>query len=416
MPGAANGGWPSVSPTRHSGRRPARVGLGWSGRWDSTSVTHLRSKPLGGHLAGIDDSWTGSRTVSFTAGLPLLAIAWQGGEGVQVDADGAAPVWHAASDQGVAAGGEVWASLYVGVATEPDGASTTALHLRRRGFEELWETSREWLDRRALPVAAVHAPTGPTGTTGPTAPTAALDERVNTNLFFNYFFAQGDCLDTGRSVLVTSRSRQYYVAAAFWSRDAFCWTFPALLLTDRARARQALVASLDAIGGRAADHALYLNGTPLYPGFELDQAAAPVIAVWRYVRLTGDTGVLDEPAVRAAVDALGPTVEPVAPPGPRALRDLPAPDRRSHRPPLRHHGQRPPGGGVRGPGLTPRGGWRDECPGEAAADSPGSTARSGRRRPGPAHPRPAGREPDGRWPLRADVGVGVRCRGIDRVP
>ena len=292
---------------RHSGRRPARVGLGWSGRWDSTSVTHLRSKALGGRLAGIDDSWTGSRTVSFTAGLPLLAIAWQGGEGVQVAADGDAPVWHAASDQEVAEGAEVWASLYVGVATEPDGASTTALHLRRRGFEELWEASREWLDQRALPVAEVHAPTVPTG---PTGPTAALDERVNTNLFFNYFFAQGDCLDTGRSVLVTSRSRQYYVAAAFWSRDAFCWTFPALLLTDRARARQALVATLDAIGGRAADHALYLNGTPLYPGFELDQAAAPVIAVWRYVRLTGDTGVLDEPAVRAAVDALGPTVDP----------------------------------------------------------------------------------------------------------
>ena len=286
---------------RHSGRRPVRVGLGWSGRWATSSVTHLRSKALEGRFTGLDDSWTGARTVSFAAGLPLLAIAWLGGEGVEVAADGDAPVWHARRGQEVTAGGSVSAHLYVGVATEPDGASTTALHLRRRGFEALWESSEDWLAQRALPVAALRAPA---------SSTAALDERINANLFFNFFFAQGDCLDTGRSVIVTSRSRRYYVAAAFWSRDAFCWTFPALLLCDPARARRALVSSLDAAGSRVADHALYLNGTPLYPGFELDQAAAPVLAVWRYVRLTGDTGVLGEPAVRAAVDGLGSTVDP----------------------------------------------------------------------------------------------------------
>ena len=289
---------------RHSGDRPVRVGLGWSGHWSGTSVTHLRSKTLGGRFTGLDDTWTGSRTVTFAAGLPLLAIAWLGGDGVEVATEGDAPVWHAHIGQGVTAGGTVQAHLYVGVATEPDGASTTALHLRRRGFAELWETSVDWLDQRALPVAELHARSGSTGSP------VALDERVNTNLFFNFFFAQGDCLDTGRPVLVTSRSRRYYVAAAFWSRDAFCWTFPALLLTDPARARRALVASLEAAGTRVADHALYLNGTPLYPGFELDQAAAPVLAVWRYVRLTGDAGVLDEPAVRAVVDGLESSVDP----------------------------------------------------------------------------------------------------------
>ena len=287
---------------RHTGRRPVRVGLGWSGRWATTSVTHLRPKTLGGQFAGLDDAWTGARTVSFTAGLPLVAIAWLGGEGVAVSADGDAPVWHAGVEEEAALGGTVVAHLFLGVSTETDGASTTALHLRRRGFEALWESSADWLDRRALPVAAA-VPAG-------VGSTVALDERVNTNLFFNFFFAQGDCLDTGRSVLVTSRSRRYYVAAAFWSRDAFSWTFPALLLCDRVRARRALVSSLEAVGTRVADHALYLNGTPLYPGFELDQAAAPILAVWRYVQRTGDVGVLDEPAVRDAVEGLGPAVAP----------------------------------------------------------------------------------------------------------
>ncbi len=281
---------------RNSGTEPTRVGLGWSGRWSATTVTHLRSKPIDGVPVGGDDAWTGTRTVTLQSGLPLLSIGWQGGDGVHLTSDGVAPIWNAWAHRDVGAGEAFAVELFVGVATEPDGAATTALHLRRRGFEDLWSTSVEWLDRRALPVADG-------GRHG-------LAERVNSNLFFNYFYAQGDCLDTGRPVLVTSRSRRYYVAAAFWSRDAYCWTFPALLLTDPERARRVLVASLATAGTRASDHALYLNGTSLYPGFELDQAAAPILAVWRYVRHTGDASVLSEPDVRTVLDGLVALVEP----------------------------------------------------------------------------------------------------------
>ena len=193
-------------------------------------------------------------------------------------------------------GGELTADVYLAVAPEPDGAAVTALHLRRRGFEALLDSALSWLSERELPVP-VDAPRG-------------LRERVNANLFFNFFFAQGDCLDTGRPVIVTSRSPHYYVCGAFWSRDAYCWTFPALLLADVGRARDVLVASLAAAGSRVAEHALYLNGTPLYPGFELDQAAAPVLAISRYVRLTEDRGILANPAVAQAVRQLPALVEP----------------------------------------------------------------------------------------------------------
>lgn len=160
-------------------------------------------------------------------------------------------------------------------------APTTALHLRRRGFGSLHGETVQWLAAHRLDVPGDQ-------------PLASV---LNANLFFNWFYAQADCLDDGRPVLLTSRSPHYYVCAALWSRDAYCWTFPALLLTDATRARAVLVATLHAGGTRLADHALYLNGTRLYPGFELDQAAAPVLAVARYVAATSDWGVLCEPGL-----------------------------------------------------------------------------------------------------------------------
>ena len=274
---------------------PAEVVLGWSGRWGASSLTHLRAKPIQGEVRADDDPWTGSRVVSLTAGLPLLAIAWRGGDGVELATGSPTPRWAALRKEPVAPGATLTCDLYIGVATERDGAATTSLHLRRRGFDALWDSTVAWLSDHALPV-------------GDTRP--ELDDRINTNLFFNYFFAQGNCLDTGAPVMVTSRSPHYYVSAAFWSRDAYCWSFPALLLTDPARAREVLVASLAAAGPRVAGHALYLNGTSLYPGFELDQAAAPILAVGRYVLATGDRSVLDERAVLAALGRFGPMVEP----------------------------------------------------------------------------------------------------------
>lgn len=263
---------------RHQGPA-APVELAWRGSWASTSVEHLRSKPVEGSVVARDDAWTGSRVVSLSSGLPLLALAWRAGPDTTIEDDGSGRGWVARRSAVLRTGDELAVEAYLGVAPEADGACTTALHLRRRGFDALWDDTLDWLREHRLPVD------GPRG------------ERLNTNLFFNWFYAQADCLDDGRPVLLTSRSPHYYVCAAFWSRDAYLWTFPALLLVDTARARRALTATLQAGGVRLPDHALYLNGTPLYPGFELDQAAAPILAVHRYVTATGDWSLLAEPGV-----------------------------------------------------------------------------------------------------------------------
>lgn len=275
---------------RHQGS-PARVELTWRGGWGSTSVEHLRSKPVQGSLGARDDPWTGSRVVTLTSGLPLLALAWRAGPDTTLTDDDSGTGWVASTSARLTDGDELRVEVYVGVAPEPDGACTTALHLRRRGFDALVSQTVTWLDEHRLNVD------GPLG------------ERLNTNLFFNYFYAQADCLDDGRPVLLTSRSPHYYVCAAFWSRDAYLWSFPALLLVDHARARSVLVTTLRAGGPRLPDHALYLNGTSLYPGFELDQAAAPILAVARYVAATDDWSVLTEPDVVPTLLALVERIE-----------------------------------------------------------------------------------------------------------
>jgi meiotically up-regulated gene 157 (Mug157) protein len=131
-----------------------------------------------------------------------------------------------------------------------------------------------------------------------------LSRIFHENLFFNYFYAQALCLDQPELVLMTSRSRSYYVSAAYWARDACLWSFPGLLLVDARQARRALQAMLMRYLPHAAQHALYLNGQALYPGFELDEACAPLIALEHYLRLTGKRELLEQPWLPAALSQI----------------------------------------------------------------------------------------------------------------
>lgn len=40
-------------------------------------------------------------------------------------------------------------------------------------------------------------------------------------------------MDSDRYVAMTSRSPRYYVSGAFWERDSFLWSFPAIKIIDR---------------------------------------------------------------------------------------------------------------------------------------------------------------------------------------
>jgi hypothetical protein len=121
---------------------------------------------------------------------------------------------------------------------------------------------------------------------------AALDQLMNRNLLFSSFFAWGRTLDTEQFVGLTSRSPRYYVAAAYWDRDAMLWSFPALLATDPARARRALDVAYGIQLKDTGTHSRFIDGTTLEPGFELDEGVAPIIALAEYWRVSRDAAYL----------------------------------------------------------------------------------------------------------------------------
>ena len=120
-----------------------------------------------------------------------------------------------------------------------------------------------------------------------------LDLLMNRNFLFTEFYAWGRTIDTEQFVGITSRSPRYYVSAAYWDRDAMLWSFPALLDSDPALARDALEYALTIQLRNTGTHSRFIDGVVLEDGFQLDEAAAPVIALADYIRQTNDTAFLN---------------------------------------------------------------------------------------------------------------------------
>lgn len=153
------------------------------------------------------------------------------------------------------------AAVYVAVNADPDGASTTLVHLRRKDYRRIYEEFREWLEGKAIRL--------------PGEP--FYEGLLNQNLFFNYFFALGKDFASDQYVALTSRSPRYYVSGAFWERDTFLWSLPAVKLVDPELAKEVAREMILRHSKNAGEHAHYIDGTVLYPGFELDEAASYLI-------------------------------------------------------------------------------------------------------------------------------------------
>ena len=123
-----------------------------------------------------------------------------------------------------------------------------------------------------------------THTTGQTD----LDLLMNRNFLFTTLYAWGKTIDTEQFVGITSRSPRYYVSAAYWDRDAMLWSFPGVLDSDPAWARQALEYALTTQLRNTGVHSRFIDGVVLEDGFELDEGVAPIVALAAYVRRTGD--------------------------------------------------------------------------------------------------------------------------------
>ncbi len=267
--------------------KPQTVRLGWQGCWDSSNYIVFSRRPLKDKGNLFYDQWTGSLILEASSGLPLAALALAVEPQAKWDYDQGKNRFSACDDIYLEAGTKFETQIYAAVNLDADGAGTTAIDLQRHGVESLKDSACHWLEKRRI----IHKDN-------------SLSALMNRNLFFCYFFSLSRSLDSEDLVPVTSRSPRYYVSSAFWSRDALLWSFPAIMIADQNTARELLLTVYRRHIKNAGDHAHYINGTVLYPGFELDQLAAFFLALEHYIRHSGDNSIIEEEVIREGLNTL----------------------------------------------------------------------------------------------------------------
>ena len=271
----------------NTGNKPLAVEIGWQGCWNSFNYIVFNRRAIDSKRPVVYDPWTRSTVLEASAGLPLaaLAMAIEPETAWQIDTEKSS--YYATHELQLKPGATFQTRFFAAANLEADGAGTTVIDLRRHGSLSLKETTTAWLAKRSISIAEHN-----------------LDSLLNRNLFFTYFYALGRSIDSEELVPVTSRSPHYYVSAAFWSRDTLLWSFPAIMMTDQTTARELLLTVFKRHIKNAGDHAHYINGTVLYPGFELDQLAAYYLALEHYLDHSGDHEILKEVLIQDGLNIL----------------------------------------------------------------------------------------------------------------
>ena len=287
----------------NTGSETRSITLGWRGNWQSTAFTVFSTRKSLGSNIGWYNRWTRTLTFEHRAGLPVVGwavglseplaeCAWElggsQGEGELIAAAGASLPFSMGKTVKLKPGTSYELALYLAANREADGASTCLVDLQRQGWPKLLKKHTNWLEEHR-PVKEHRGRAG---------------YLCNLNGFFSYFFARAKCLDTENTVLMTTRSPRYYVSAAFWARDAYLWSFPGILHIDPAAARECLTLGLTRYWSNLPNHALYIDGTNLYPGFELDELCSWFLALAQYLKVTNAWDFVDERVVAACQDFL----------------------------------------------------------------------------------------------------------------
>lgn len=272
------------------------IDMGLEGTWAKTVNTINESKNINANPTAFASGWSNSLVFELIGETPILAFA----PIADIDLDNISWLreidgslnYRLTKSLNLNPGEDFSIVFYWGVGLEEVGAATAAKEIYRKGLIKLKKDTFDWLNARIL-------------TTGDNK----LDEVMNLNLFFNYFFATGKTLDTEEYVSITSRSPRYYVSASYWDRDSLLWSFPSLLLTDRKMAKSILDYAFKVQGRNIGTHSRYIDGIVLEPGFELDELCAPIIALDMYLSNTDDWEYIKEDYVQRALKHILETLE-----------------------------------------------------------------------------------------------------------
>jgi hypothetical protein len=279
---------------RNDGDEPADVSVGVEGMWDRTLHEINEKAELPDNREVKRSAWNHMFVWSQRPALPLFAFAPIVGDDQPFSEFDQGATWTQEGfgygitrTERLERGQSVTLDVFFGVGCEEVSAATAAKELLRRGFDVLLAETEAWLVAREKHV------------TDP-----KLNEILNTNLFFAFFYASGRCVDTEELCLMTSRSPRYYVSAAYWDRDSLLWAFPAILSADAVYAREILVYVFTKQSRNFGIHSRFIDGTVLEPGFELDELCAPVIALQRYLDATGDEAFAQQAYVLGALERI----------------------------------------------------------------------------------------------------------------
>jgi len=275
---------------KNIGQQQETVELGMEGCWDKTLQTINESKEVTAAPKVFQSSWNNSICFELLGETPLFAFAPIADQDLDItkweqNSENKSINYQLAKTVILKPQEEFSICFFWGIGLEEVGATTSAKEMFRKGRERQKQATFQWLQERTL-------------TTGD----RRLDEVMNLNLFFNYFFAAGKTLDTEEDVLVTSRSPLYYVSASYWDRDSLLWSFPSILVTDRKRALSMLDYVFTIQKRNVGIHSRYIDGTVLEPGFELDELCAPILALEMYLNNTNDWNYIKEPYVKKALE------------------------------------------------------------------------------------------------------------------
>ncbi|MGD8277979.1 MAG: hypothetical protein PVH00_08130, partial [Gemmatimonadota bacterium] len=188
---------------------------------------------------------------------------------------------------GVGGQGRAAVTLCLGVAAERDGAVATARRLEELGGTDLVRRAR--LDLAQL---------------SRSPDDAGARDLLARNLPFHHYFAAARAIDDDRMYPVMSRAPMNGGGAVFGEREALAWSLPAYCYTDPGVARELLMRSLEVWSDRPGLHRRYADGGIIDPGYSLGRACDWVLAVERYVALTRDATILDEPLVQQVLREL----------------------------------------------------------------------------------------------------------------
>ena len=232
-----------------------------------TDDASLVSRGAGGHLL-----------LEGSAQPGLAALAVSADADVEVTQDGVH--FSIARTLELPARGHADTAFYLAAGPERDGAEATVAVLRRRGWRALLAGTRDALQQ-------LEQSTGSEG----------VDRLINRNLLFAYFFGVARALDDAHYYLVRTRAPWHGAGVTIRDWDALMWTLPAVQLADGALARELLLRMCELHGYAPGRGVHYLDGTLFEPGFALEGVAAYPIAIDRYARDTGDSAIVDEPAI-----------------------------------------------------------------------------------------------------------------------